>query len=922
VKTGFSSAAETVSVHRAAAIQEVLKTLRTHIERARAAYWDNDSGKAWEHSEKIAGGFSPLLKEQADGEEIISRAVLVGAALSILGRLAEKQGKPDEAHKYFGQAAGLFESELKNPSESLAFYWVDYSVALARLGSGKLQEALGNALLALDCLAQVSPDDVILFLTKAEAHGLAQDTNRAAAAWERAARALARQGRFETARFWLDRAMQAPPGRDRLRVRAEALLLLGNAAESLALLEPEIESSSPDPRCLLLYAGALSVLGRLDEAIDKARQATQIDPGRVEPWLALADLLAQRRRYPEAVETLERAREHVNSVQLLAFQGEMHRTMKQFDQALAALDAALQIEPEHGYALGVKGLVLWALDRREESLAALEHALTVQPDYAWLYTELAWGYFEAGQPDRALETVERGLAVNGRTAALWQAKGDLLRFARRYEEAVAAFDRALSLDKNLTAASVGRGQALIAMPGRIEDAVRALQSALEAEPGLHAARLALAEAFRRQRRYDDMLAQAQEALKDQPDEAQAMRLKGEALTLLGRCGEASEHFDAVLRSDSDNALALGGKGRVLRLQRRIDESRTALERAVELDGGRDWLFAELAETCRASGDYESALAAAERALSLNPDTALALCVKGRVLEVQRRPTEALAALERSLALERSAGALCGKGLVFLAGGQYSEAWDVLVEGAGLERRNLDILRARAALLCDIGEYSRTIRLLEDAVDFAASESWYYFFLGWTNENHESGARLEQALDAYREAWRREPENIWSRSGVGNCLRLLGKREEAAEIYSIVSKEVLAQSGRLDPLLLSLVGWCHLWAGRPDEAIQFLAAALKQSDDVTHAQFDLALALLCSDRAEIAHHEYQRGIEMTKAKPPLRRRGLLTVALRDLEGIEAASTVQLTGLRECTELLTKEVATLPRPEFLEDRAVSR
>ena len=65
----------------------------------------------------------------------------------------------------------------------------------------------------------------------------------------------------------------------------------------------------------------------------------------------------------------------------------------------------------------------------------------------------------------------------------WLARGNLLAEARRDEEALAAFDKAIELAPDLAQAWRGRG-VVLGLGGRFEEAVAAYDAALAADPSL------------------------------------------------------------------------------------------------------------------------------------------------------------------------------------------------------------------------------------------------------------------------------------------------------------------------------------------------------------------------------------------------------------------------------------------------------
>ena len=88
----------------------------------------------------------------------------------------------------------------------------------------------------------------------------------------------------------------------------------------------------------------------------------------------------------------------------------------------------------------------------------------------------------------------------------------------------------------------------------------------------------------------------------------------------------------------------------------------------------------------------------------------------------------------------------------------------------------------------------------------------------------------------------------------------------------------------------------------------LVDALSLDSNLFYAQFDLALVSMESERYGLGRREYDRALELTINEYPLRRRGLLHVAIRDL----ATAMSNNSKLREAAE--AKDALKLMQGEF--------
>jgi len=188
----------------------------------------------------------------------------------------------------------------------------------------------------------------------------------------------------------------------------------------------------------------------------------------------------------------------------------------QLNDALDALNRALQIDPSFHAAWYEKGNVLFALKRPVDALAAYDRTIQLKPDLYGVWRDrgvllvgmnhfsAALGSFDKAtelKPDdyvlwymrgnllnknfqdyrRAIASYDRALSINPGFADAWMGKGKALYDTGNYNAALTAYDKALQLNPNLAVAWILQGQTLGAM-GRRPEAQQALNRALQLQP--------------------------------------------------------------------------------------------------------------------------------------------------------------------------------------------------------------------------------------------------------------------------------------------------------------------------------------------------------------------------------------------------------------------------------------------------------
>ena len=187
---------------------------------------------------------------------------------------------------------------------------------------------------------------------------------------------------------------------------------------------------------------------------------------------------------------------------------------------------------------------------------------------------------------------------------------------------------------------------------------------------------------------------------------------------------------------------------------------------------------------------------------------------------------------------------------------------------------------RAEALSEAGEYAAALQELDAVLLNGPATAEIHTARGWALENL-GPERLPDARAAYESALRMDPRALWAKEGLANVLRRIGLVRDADRLCEEVITDGLARADEeLDAL--ELVGWCQLRLGRPHDAVETLSNALQRDGRWIAVRFDLALALLCLGERSRSFLEYSRGVHQAVNGGVDRLRGVVRVALDDLE----------------------------------------
>lgn len=251
------------------------------------------------------------------------------------------------------------------------------------------------------------------------------------------------------------------------------------------------------------------------------------------------------------------------------------------------------------------------------------------------------------------------------------------------EDAVAAFECAISLSPEHAAAWAQKGYALSRL-GRYEDAEAALAEAVRLSPDNAGLRLERGHALARLERHDEALDCYDQALARKPEDADSWFLKAYTLEALGRDAEALTAWDQYLRRHEDQRLSflvgldsglraeLRRAGVLARLGRR-DDALTAYRAAFE---GADRLEGPLAPPVfhDALRNVEEARAAYAERLESRRDDPNTWRGAGQAFLYAERSQESLEAWDTMIRLvPNEPAAWTGKAEALVQAGRVSEA---------------------------------------------------------------------------------------------------------------------------------------------------------------------------------------------------------------------------------------------------------
>jgi tetratricopeptide (TPR) repeat protein len=218
------------------------------------------------------------------------------------------------------------------------------------------------------------------------------------------------------------------------------------AAEELA---HATRASHPDDvRLAKLEAQALRQSGKVDQGVAILSDFVQKPNATAAAFVALAQYYSDANRGAQAVKVLQDAQMKFPADAVVTFElGAIFEKQKRYAESEAAFRKVLEHDPENAPALNYLGYMLAERgERLDESVDFVQRALRIEPENGSFLDSLGWAYYKSGRMDLALDNLRRAADRLEANSVIQDHYGDVLFKVGRYDDAIAAWTRALGGD--------------------------------------------------------------------------------------------------------------------------------------------------------------------------------------------------------------------------------------------------------------------------------------------------------------------------------------------------------------------------------------------------------------------------------------------------------------------------------------------
>jgi protein O-mannosyl-transferase len=192
-----------------------------------------------------------------------------------------------------------------------------------------------------------------------------------------------------------------------------ALSLQGRMQEAIPHLQESLRIAPGYPNVHISLGNALSATGRAEEAAAEYAEALKVKPDDVMALTNLGMTLGMLNRLPEAVERLREAvRLEPGNIEARLNLGTALDRMNRLPEALEQFQEALRLKPDGARILDNLGLALGKMNRLPEAVERFQQAARVQPDSAEIRFHLGIALSRLHRLREAGEQFQNALEIN------------------------------------------------------------------------------------------------------------------------------------------------------------------------------------------------------------------------------------------------------------------------------------------------------------------------------------------------------------------------------------------------------------------------------------------------------------------------------------------------------------------------------
>ncbi len=256
------------------------------------------------------------------------------------------------------------------------------------------------------------------------------------------------------------------------------------ALTSLLALVGRVIDSTQLPVFLLLVLSLAVILAAYNRRVRHLFSRTYLLQETKAQWLREGDAHQDIGDYEEAIAAYDLAIAlDPTYVDAYNNRGVAYHNLKQYERAILDYDETLRLDPKYAYAYNNRGVAYHNLKQYERAILDYDKALRLDPRYTLVYVNRGETYGTLKQYERATLDYGKAIRLNPRYTAAYINRAKTYHIMKQYQQALQDFDRAILRNRSDAWAYGSRGQVYVALK-QYRRAIKDFDLALQLNPSL------------------------------------------------------------------------------------------------------------------------------------------------------------------------------------------------------------------------------------------------------------------------------------------------------------------------------------------------------------------------------------------------------------------------------------------------------
>ncbi|MEG4006621.1 tetratricopeptide repeat protein [Microcoleus sp. Pol11C1] len=476
----------------------------------------------------------------------------------------------------------------------------------------------------------------------------------------------------------------------------------------------------------------------------------------------------------------------------LSRQAEVYLAEGKLNEAVAACESALKIEPNLATACQTLGKVMQVRGEIEQAKQWYESAIDRNPNLPEVYANLGSLYSQGKQWEKAIVNCEKAISLAPNFAAVYRQLARIWTQLEKREEAADCWYQAFNIEPNWATAeeNVTLGNSLVEL-GKFDRAIECYSRAIKLNPKLAIAYHNLGEMLVGQKRWDEAIANYRQAIAINPNSFESYHSLGKTWAERGEFDRAIACYNKSLELNPKYARAYVGLGNVFAQKQDFDAAIKCYRQTLEINDNSYWAYNCLGDALAQKQLWPEAISCYRKAIEINPNIPWFYVNLGIAFTCEQSWDEAVAAFLHAVQMEanltginqrlgyvlrkRSESGLdstiatyCQSIEVLASGKNYHKLLGIELDGAEFYINLGNSLAKQKQLEGASVFYSMALQIEPNAAEVVAQ----------LNDVRAKQQELYAQIAAYRRQIEIEPTNSKPYNDLGNILPQLGELEEA------------------------------------------------------------------------------------------------------------------------------------------------